>query len=75
MLFADHFDFRGAEGDLDGARTDLNAGIDGLLGPVVDATPLGQLVSTGNEEQPPFTSEPDNAGIFDPTGFAFDLLG
>ncbi len=75
MLFADFFDFRAAEDGLDGARTDLNNGIDGLLGPAIDGTPLNQLVSTGNEEQPPFTSEPDNAGIFDPTGFAFDLLG
>lgn len=75
MLLADPFDFRDAEGSLDQGRTDLNAGIDNLLGPLVDNMPLGQLVSTGNEEQPPFTSEPDNAGLFDPTGFAFDLLG
>jgi hypothetical protein len=75
MLLADRFIFRAAENGLGQAATDLNDSIDGLLGPVVDNSPLNQLVSTGNDEEPPFTSEPDNAGIFDPTGFVFDLFG
>lgn len=75
MPLADYFDLRDAEDSLGQANTDRNAAIDDLLEPIVDHTPLGQLVGTANEEQPPFTDDPDHVGVFDPSGFVFDLLG
>lgn len=74
-LLGDAFDFNETEAGVEQGQTDINTLIDDLIGPIVDNTPLNQLVSTGNEEQPPFTDDPDNVGVFAPGAFVFDLLG
>lgn len=71
----DTFDFDGLQSSLEQANVAINEFIDDTLGPLVENTPLGDLVSTGNEEQPPFTDDPDNVGIFNPGQFVFDLFG